>query len=291
MAGRLNKASDPAKVIPADSLYVAAGFGRDDIGKTIADGVKAKFGQAEAPTILPETIAPNDFIAYALLKVVFDFKEPFLQNKYPMTFTAADGKRTKVSTFGLPVYANDRAGDLRNQVAILHQNVNEQTYQLESVAIELYRFNKTHQVILAMVRPEATLAKTVAKVEANIASAAKKRGDKPVPTLGMDRELLIPDLKFHLRKRFTPLIRKFFKNPGLAHYYIADAIQDTKFILNRKGVKLRSESIIWVLANKGALSPPLVFDRPFLLYIKQRGTNEPYFAMWVSDAMFMTKME
>ena len=42
------------------------------------------------------------------------------------------------------------------------------------------------------------------------------------------------------------------------------------------------------LANR-ASALPLVFDRPFLLYIKQCGTNEPYFAMWVSDAMFMTK--
>ena len=289
MAGRLNRASDPAKVIPAGALYVAAGFGRDDIRKTITDGLKEKFGQAEAPTILPAEIAPDDFIAYALLKVVFEFKEPFWNNKYPMTFTAADGKQTGVSTFGLPSDAKNRAGDLREQVAILTENVNEQTYRLESIAIELDRFNKTHQVILAMVTPEATLAKTIEKVEADIASAAKERGGKPAPTLGMDRTLLVPDLKFHLRKRFTPLIGKFFKNPGLTDTYIADAIQDTEFILNRKGVKLRSEAMMWM--RGGAMSPRLVFDKPFLLYIKQRGTNEPYFAIWVSDAIFMTKKE
>ena len=99
--------------------------------------------------------------------------------------------------------------------------------------------------------------------------------------------MLIPDLTFHLKKQFTPLIEKEFLNPGLQGYFIAEAIQDTQFVLNHKGVKLRSES---TLIFKGE-TEPLVFDKPFLLYIKQRGTDEPYFAMWVSDAGFMTRKE
>jgi hypothetical protein len=43
--------------------------------------------------------------------------------------------------------------------------------------------------------------------------------------------------------------------------------------------------------KRGMAAPSLVFDKPFLLYIKQRGTDEPYFAMWVSDAGFMTEKE
>jgi hypothetical protein len=77
MAARLNGVSDPAKVIPAGALYVTAGFGRDDILQTITDGVKQKFGPDESPTLLPERVAPEGFVAYAQLKDVFDFHAPF----------------------------------------------------------------------------------------------------------------------------------------------------------------------------------------------------------------------
>ena len=289
MAARLNGVSDPAKVIPADALYVTAGFGRDDILQTITDGVKQKFGPDEAPTLLPERVDSDDFVAYALLKVVFDFHEPFGRDDDPLAFTATDGKTTQVSAFGLPDDAKHGARDVRKQVAILYENINQETYKIASAAVELDRFNKTHQVIVAMTAPEDTLAKTVAKVESQIKAAAKLRGSADMPALGHGRIFLIPDLTFHLKKQFTPLIDKEFLNPGLQGYFIAEAIQDTQFVLNHKGVKLRS--ISWLGESYGESRAPFVFDKPFLLYIKQRGTDEPYFAMWVSDAGFMTRKE
>ncbi len=58
------------------------------------------------------------------------------------------------------------------------------------------------------------------------------------------------------------------------------AQQDILFKLDRSGASLRSEAKMYTL-GKG---PSFIVDNPFLIYMKKRGADLPYFVMWVDNA-------
>ena len=56
--------------------------------------------------------------------------------------------------------------------------------------------------------------------------------------------------------------------------------QDVMFKLDRRGAEVRSESGVYEASE----STYFVFDRPFLVVMKKRGAEHPYFVMWVDNA-------
>ena len=62
------------------------------------------------------------------------------------------------------------------------------------------------------------------------------------------------------------------------------ALQAIRFRLDRSGAELRSEALL--PAAPGVKPEPtrprrLVFDRPFLVYLKMRSGGRPFFAAWI----------
>lgn len=70
-------------------------------------------------------------------------------------------------------------------------------------------------------------------------------------------------------------------NTKLAGRTLDVAQQDIAFRLERKGAELESETKLYGLK---CASLPLLLDGPFLVYMQKRGSEEPYFVMWVDDA-------
>ncbi len=63
------------------------------------------------------------------------------------------------------------------------------------------------------------------------------------------------------------------------------ALQAIDFRLDRSGVGLESEStMVWA-----SVAPCFKFDRPFLIVVKKRGAERPFFVMWVDNAEFLCK--
>ena|SRR5437867_4728374 len=92
--------------------------------------------------------------------------------------------------------------------------------------------------------------------------------------------LLVPDTFWHVVHHFEALEGKAFLNPSLKPLTLGVAEQDILFRLDKSGAILKSESKHYTLAQ----AKEFVFDRPFLIYMKKRGSPNPYFAMWVDNA-------
>jgi hypothetical protein len=73
--------------------------------------------------------------------------------------------------------------------------------------------------------------------------------------------------------------------------YISVAEQIIKFRIDETGAVFESEAVI--MADNGHIpSTPagkrkFVFDRPFLVYLIERGADQPYFAAWIENEEFM----
>ena len=63
------------------------------------------------------------------------------------------------------------------------------------------------------------------------------------------------------------------------------AQQDILFRLDRSGAELKSEAKMYALGG----ATHFVVDRPFLIYMCQRGAKTPYFALWVDNAELLNR--
>ena len=282
IADYLNKAIDPRPDIPPSSLYVAAGWNQDGILQTIASDLKKQF-PGKTPPSFPG-ITPEAFVAYCYLEARIAFDLPYFQNNRPLAFTDRTGRKTEVSSFGIRPQDRSENGKIHRQPHVLYTAREEDDDRPVQWIMDLDRGSQPHQVILAVIEPNSTLAETVADAE-------KKIADYPPDTrregaLGSNDTLLVPDIVWNIAHHFTELEGRVFQNAPLRKQLIEIVEQDTAFSLNRNGVELRSEV---KLEAKKSVPTDYVFDRPFLLYLKKRGATQPYFAMWVENAELLAK--
>lgn len=71
------------------------------------------------------------------------------------------------------------------------------------------------------------------------------------------------------------------------HFELSIAQQDILFRLDRNGAELEAEAK--EVHHYKSIPPKMLFNQPFLVYMKKRGTHTPYFAMWVDNAELLGK--
>ena len=142
-------------------------------------------------------------------------------------------------------------------------------------------------LILAKIAPAATLQATIASVLKRIADS------HPVTAAGVD-ELAVPKLNIDLRRDFDELEGLKLKPSPAAtiqsKLVIAKAEQLVRFQLNEKGAVLKSEGALVMAATAMPIKPDnheMIFDKPFLILMKQADSPQPYFAMWVGNASLL----
>jgi hypothetical protein len=270
----LNKSLSTKADISEDCYVAMAGFGKDGILEKINKALKAKFG-ADAP-VVEEQLGPDWIFAYAFLYKNLEFKQEFECLEKSIAFPFNGGVK-KVKAFGIKEYDSDskRHQKIARQVSILHYNFFSEH---PDFVIRLKSASPDDEIILARVEPEETLAKTLAGVQRQIENAEPD-------TLDYDDTLQIPQFDFDLKHSYSELCNKHFKNKGFKGYFILKAIQSIRFKLSEKGVLLKSEARIPVPCEPKRL----IFDRPFLIYLKEKGAKYPYFAMWVGNAELLVK--
>jgi hypothetical protein len=110
--------------------------------------------------------------------------------------------------------------------------------------------------------------------------------------LGIADVLLVPNVFFKLDHRFTELegFDKIVLNAIGRGLYVREAFQMLDFRLDRSGAELESEAAI---AVKCEGRPPPIFNRPFLIVMRKRGSStrpgHPFFVMWVDNAELLCR--
>lgn len=261
-----------------EDCYVAkAGLKKDDIINTINKELRKKFG-ISAVQLDSNTIEnPDDILAYAYLNKKISFKYLFEDLDNLLTFQTESGKKS-VESFGIRMYQNNAGYDkMITQVDIID-------YQSDDdFIIKLHGENPEDEIILAKTDPEDTLQDTVQVVEKRIKSGS-------TCSIDANDKLWIPVINFNLNKHYDELENKGIINSKFTGYYIKEALQNLRFRLNKGGAETESgaklELTLGVTPRK---EKNLIFDKPFLVYLKEKDKTYPYVAIWVDNAEIMTQ--
>lgn len=249
-----------------DKYYVAmAGAGKDNIIERINQELKQKFSDSPA---VNDHVNPNDYFAYAYLYKNLEFVKPFERFDNPLQFAG-----TKVASFGIKKYNPIDHAELAKQVEVIDYRNDD------DFIVSLLSKENNDELVLAKVQPGAGLDDTYREVVQRV-----EHGEKTA--LNRNDSVQIPVIDFIVDKEYSELLKKNLVNPGWEQYFLYQALQRIDFRLNEKGAILKSEAKIGMT---GSAPPPakiknLIFDKPFLLYMKEKGAENPYLILWVDNA-------
>ncbi len=283
----LNNADDPTPHNPEGSTYVATGWNNKGVLEKIRKELKVAFPGKPAPTF-PD-IMPDSFVAYSYLEANVKFDLPYFQNRKPLEFTDSQGEKTKLTSFGIRPEDDYAYYKLRSQPRILFRKGGPgEEVELE-FAIDLCAASSPSQVVVARIKREPTLAKALDRIRKELKGFEKLKQKNPdytkyLENIGPNDVLLVPDLFWEISHHLSNLEGKQFLNDPLKGQRLDVAQQDILFRLDRSGAELKSESKMFC----APIPTYFVLDRPFLIYMKNRNAEEPYFTMWVDNAELLT---
>jgi hypothetical protein len=283
IADRLNKADQSDNDVGPEAVYSAAGLVRDGIVERIQAQMASKF--PNVPKL--ELDRPKGgVVAYAYLAASAKYDYPFFENDERFLFKDSAGKETAVGSFGIRKKDDYAYQQLRQQVQVLFhpREALSKGEEIPEFIVDLCKSSQPYQVVVARVDRNATLAKTLADVEQKIAS---QPADSFMSQLHPRDVLLVPSMAWKISHRFKELegMDKQFLNPALQKLYLDTALQTIQFRLDRSGAELWSEAKVYVKPSARFFH----VNRPFLVYMKKRGGQHPFFVAWVENAELLEK--
>jgi hypothetical protein len=282
---RLNKNRTVEADLPPDGFYAAAGFEDDGIRQTIRDEMARRFPDAPAPQIGGRG-DKGSVLAYAYLEAAVKFRQQYFENPRDFQFSGLAGKAGTVRSFGVWPHSGKDAPALQEQVEILYDNFDRRTDTVTKCALDLDRNSRTTQVVIARGDRKGTLAEILAEtdlgIQGHVRSAHKYFPDTE-DKLDETDTLLVPAMRWKVRHSFRELLGpdKLLSLGSMAQPMRA-AEQTIAFHLDARGAGVESQSRIET--KSAGMRRQFRFDGPFLLYLKRRGGEHPFFVMWVENA-------
>lgn len=144
------------------------------------------------------------------------------------------------------------------------------------------------QIILARMKPEATLGRCWDTVQSRLKNPHRNR---VLSQLYDGESLQVPILDLNIKHRFTQLIGVSVSNiPNYPFSPITEASETIRFRLDQYGVDLLAQAEIMVLLGSMGDEPEFdpekprhfVFDQPFLLALREKSASQPYLLCWVA---------
>lgn len=283
VTNRLNNSSVTKAALPPRDYFAAAG--------RIEDGIISKIHREMAHQF-PGVLPPNfneavGFVAYGYLDSKTTFTTPFVDRKEPLQFIDSAGVTHSVNGFGLHEGTDWNLRRKQSaQIGVLFSQTDGQhgpRAKLTAFALDLTADQADHQVIVAVLPRAKQLSATLEDMARRIEESAV---DEYSAKLGMIDTLGIPNVVFSVDHEFAELqgFDKTIKNPGeFQGLHIEKAFQSIRFRLDKSGAAVISEAHMY----PRALPRHFVVDRPFLVVMKRRSTDEPYFVAWVDNTEFL----
>ena len=278
MVAAMNKKPFTKKDLDEECYVVLAGFVREGIFRKIDKALKDKFkGQATPRYKPPKLPRPQDIAAYAYLFKNMEFAEPFERLDGKLRF---NGK--PVSAFGMGEDYKPGHAVLCSQILILDYK------SQDDFIIELNTKSTGDRVILAKIAPRKTLAATIREVHLRAQTA------QPSEAIPGD-VLKVPKLNFDITRRYEEIegLHLIVKNPNVAKdLLLLSAVQNTRFQMDEKGVRLKSEAHLAFGCAAHITPVPqhvMIFDKPFLIMLQRVEAKTPYFALWVDNPDILVK--
>ena len=244
--------------------------------------IERRFPNSTLPLPTVDAAAAG-YLIYAHLLKQLAFENDFERLKDGVEFR--QGKHVApVASFGVEKYEDVMDRTIGKQVTVLDYRDDR------DFIVKLHPKGDQDEIVFAMVRPQPSLGKTVDAVLQRIKRA---REVAQRPHLESGESLKIPVLSLKVRRDYNELTDRPFPHAG-APAIIRQATQLISFRLNEQGAILESSAELEELLGIEIGEPPpirhLVFDRPFLVMLKETGEKQPYMAMWIGNQEFMEPM-
>ena len=262
IVNELNKQEFTVNELSENCYYRYIGKIKKNTKKTIAKAIKRKFHESsDLLDKLDLTPSKDRFIVYAMLKKDFQFAAIFDK------LGKSDFRGEQAEFFGIN---NQSDESLDKAVSVLfYNNPSDFAVKLDTVGkdeVFLYKTPTTkafNYIYSDMLKKQAAY-----------------EGESEFNKVD---ELRVPNLKFFEEKSFDEVCGKRIKGTNLV---IDDAMETIKFEMDNTGVKLKSEAALTIM--KMSLEPekePRIFnfDDTFVLFLKEKGKNTPYFALRVHN--------
>lgn len=258
----LNKQEFTVNELSENCYYRYVGKIQKNTKKIIAKAIKKKFQESsDLLDKLDLTPTKDRFIVYAMLKKDFQFTSAFDK------LGKSDFRGKKTEFFGIDSKSNEA---LDKNVKVLFYNApSDFAVVLDTVGKDEVYLYKTPNT------------KTFNYIYSDMIK--KQKAFKGDTLFNKADELKVPNLKFFEEKSFDEVCGKRIKGTNLM---IDQAMETVKFEMDNTGVKLKSEAAMTIM--KMSLEPETTprmfyFDDTFVLFLKEKGKEKPYFALRVHD--------
>jgi hypothetical protein len=261
MVVALNRRDVTANVLDSSTFVADAGPGEEVISR-VRSQLQAKFHGQASPELLPPVV--SGLIAYAYLFVNLPFETAFERLDHPLMFGT-----NAVQAFGLNKPQSPGQRRAADQVVVYGGEEGE-----GGLVVELLTRRTDHQLVLALVEPGPTMEATITNVMRRLESVTDRKQH--------DFDLLqAPIMNFDILRDYDEIAGSVVQVRGVKAREIplVSAKQQIRFRLDERGAVLKSE-VAFSLGSPGALC----FSRPFLILLRHRGQDKPYFAAWVDNA-------
>lgn len=254
----LERAGDGRAVLPEGDYLAFGGRNDPELLAEEARRLEERFPDHVMPSFAPDI----QWIGYCFLHTRAKFSTRFREDPKKLIFTDSKGTPTPVRSFGYEPQ-DFRKNYRSTQVAFLFHDP-------ENSLRNIVTLDRSADLeVVAIGSPQgSTLAEAWMEAKSRMASADYSYGT------GV---LAVPEIGFSLRHEFPEI---FDQDPD------AEGCQDIWFALDETGAEVRSRTSI--KDAKGGPPRPdkneTLFDRPFLLVMRVRGQEDPFFALWVRNA-------
>ena len=282
LATKLNARRFPREALSSECYVALAGRTSENVCSRFAAARQQRFPNATLPPSQP--FSGPALEAYCYLQKRLPFKIKFNKLDEPLQFQTPQGVRP-VRSWGRqagqePFTArppSDAFEDPSTQVRILHY-VDDQDFIVEVQTL-------SDSILLAKVPPLTTLDETWQMVAERVRN---RRIQGMRAALFNNEPFVVPQVALFVERDYDELKGVPVDNvAGGLPLHVAK--QYIRFQLDESGAVLESEArAMHVGIDDDPDRPPdrprqFVFDRPFLLALRQPKSEEPYFVMWIGN--------
>lgn len=289
--GALNRSPIGLTDIDSAAVVTGAGWIKDGVVEDIQARVRETFGEERDPWLdtFADSLGDDNLIAYAYLATRLEFPEPL--DPVPGGILTQvdeydDGTTDKFFAQAFGLEHTFDAEDPRHQRIAKHVRVHgyepaKEWYRPRGFVVVLEGKDAKGDVILARLEPKQTLRTTVEAALAKLSLEPDRLGDGDW--------LHVPLFDYHISRSYRELIGKQMLNPGFDGAPFLRVLQSIRFRLNESGSDLRSRMGYAVKSVEDPKVKFLIFKLPFLVLLKERHAERPYFAMWVANTEVLVR--
>lgn len=266
-----------AKKDVSEQDYIAICGRPDSVLRIIEKQMTEKFG-VNFGVGCPDNV---EVISYALLYK----KAPF---EFPFADTVLNFKGKNRDAFF--VAGSNYPDPVADQVQVCFYSLQKDYFFDEGdFIVKIRTKDNKEEIVIACIRPEATLQSTMMKAERTLAKPQPQQfNGNPVRfpmRLSASSGLLAPDLKLH-HSQDTSFMMQFLQDNRMRNML---GHRELWLQLDENGAELVDSMKIMVKggSKKDFRLPPLVVNRPFLLMMQETGKKHPYLLMWVNNPEIM----